>query len=81
MEIIIKDTYEQVSRTAAGVVAGTLHTKPNAVLGLATGSTPLGLYDELIRMHQDGTLDFAQVTNAVARANKISACRESDSAS
>lgn len=62
MEIIIKDTYEQVSRTAAGVVAGTLHTKPNAVLGLATGSTPLGLYDELIRMHQDGTLDFAQVT-------------------
>lgn len=63
MEIIIKDTYEQVSCAAADVVAATLHTKPNAVLGLATGSTPLGLYKELIRMHQEGTLDFAQVTS------------------
>lgn len=62
MEIIIKDTYEQVSRAAAEVVAATLHAKPNSVLGLATGSTPLGLYDELIRMHQEGTVDFAQVT-------------------
>ena len=60
MEIIVKDTYEEVSQVAARVVARTLNSKPNAVLGLATGSTPLGLYKELVRMHEG--LDFSQVT-------------------
>ncbi len=62
MEIIVKDTYEEMSKSAARVVAKTLNRKPNAVLGLATGSTPLGLYKELVRMHKDGGLDFSQVT-------------------
>lgn len=62
MEIIVKDTYEEVSQVAARVVAKTLNRKPNAVLGLATGSTPLGLYKELVRMHKDEGLDFSQVT-------------------
>lgn len=62
MEVIIQETYEQVSRAAAGIVAQTLNAKPNAVLGLATGSTPLGLYKELVRMHQEEGLDFSQVT-------------------
>ena len=62
MEIIIKDTYEEMSRAAALEVARTLNAKPNAVLGLATGSTPLGLYKELVRMHKDDGLDFSQVT-------------------
>jgi glucosamine-6-phosphate deaminase len=62
MEIIVKDTYEEVSQVAARVVARTLNSKPNAVLGLATGSTPLGLYKELVRMHKDEGLDFSQVT-------------------
>lgn len=62
MEIIIKETYEEMSRAAAREVARTLNRKPNAVLGLATGSTPLALYRELIRMHQEGNLDFSQVT-------------------
>ena len=62
MEIIVKDTYEELSQVAARVVAKTLNTKPNAVLGLATGSTPLGLYKELIKMHQEEGLDFSQVT-------------------
>ena len=44
------------------MVARTLNAKPNAVLGLATGSTPLGLYKELVRMHKDEGLDFSQVT-------------------
>jgi len=39
-----------------------IRTKPNAVLGLATGSTPVALYCELIRMHREGGLDFSQVT-------------------
>ncbi len=62
MEIIIKDTYDEMSAVAARVVAKTLNSKPNAVLGLATGSTPLGLYKELARMHRDEGLDFSQVT-------------------
>jgi len=62
MEVIVKDTYEEVSRASARVVAKVLNAKPNAVLGLATGSTPLGLYQELIRMHKDEGLDFSQVT-------------------
>jgi glucosamine-6-phosphate deaminase len=62
MEIIIKPTVEEMSKTAARVVARTLNAKPNAVLGLATGSTPLGLYQELVRMHHEEGLDFSQVT-------------------
>ena len=44
MEVIIQRDYEQMSKAAAQIVAEVLNTKPNAVLGLATGSTPLGLY-------------------------------------
>jgi glucosamine-6-phosphate deaminase len=62
MEVIIRDTYEEMSRAAAKVVAQTLNTKPNAVLGMATGSTPLGVYKELVRMHKEESLDFLQVT-------------------
>jgi glucosamine-6-phosphate deaminase len=47
---------------AAQIFAQTLNAKPDAVLGLATGSTPLGLYKELIRMHKEEGLDFSQVT-------------------
>jgi len=62
MEIIVKDSPEEMSKVAARVVARTLNAKPNAVLGLATGSTPLGLYKELVRMHKEEGLDFSQVT-------------------
>ena len=62
MEVIVKESYEEMSLAAARVVARTLNAKPNAVLGLATGSTPLGLYRELVRMHRDEGLDFSQVT-------------------
>ncbi len=62
MEVVIRPTYEEMSIEAAHEVAKLLNTKPNAVLGLATGSTPLGLYKELVRMHQQEGLDFSQVT-------------------
>src|SRR5919197_4949995 len=62
MEVIIQPDYEQMSRAAALIVADVLNTKPNAVLGMATGSTPLGLYQELVRMHREEGLDFTQVT-------------------
>src|SRR5690242_5073002 len=51
-----------MSRVAARIVAEVLNTKPSAVLGMATGSTPLGLYQELVRLHKQEQLDFSRVT-------------------
>lgn len=62
MEILVQETVGDMSRVAAKLVARALNAKPNAVLGLATGSTPLGLYKELVRLHHDEGLDFSQVT-------------------
>ena len=62
MEVMIYPTYDEMSRAAAQAVANVLYSKPNAVLGMATGSTPLGLYQELVRMHKEEGLDFSQVT-------------------
>ena len=61
MEIFIKENGQAASEAAARVVAQLVREKPNAVLGLATGSTPLMLYNELIRMHGEEELDFSQV--------------------
>jgi glucosamine-6-phosphate deaminase len=62
MEIIITPSAQEMGKAAARVVAQVLNAKPNAVLGLATGSTPLPLYQELVRMHKEEGLDFSQVT-------------------
>ncbi len=62
MEVILQETAADASVIAARIVARLVREKPNAVLGLATGSTPLGLYRELIRMHKEDGLDFSQVT-------------------
>ena len=62
MEVIVKESYEEMGKAAARVVAKTLNAKPNAVVGLPTGSTPLSLYQELVRMHKEEGLDFSQVT-------------------
>ena len=62
MEVIIQKNYEQISKVAAQIVVDVLNAKPNAVLGMATGSTPLGLYQELVRLHKAGDLDFTRVT-------------------
>ena len=62
MEVIIQRDYQQMSKTAAQIVVEVLNTKPNAVLGMATGSTPLGLYQELVRLHTQEQLDFSRVT-------------------
>ena len=62
MEVIIVPTPEQAVPIVADAYSKLLAAKPNAVLGLATGSTPLGLYGELIRRHREEGLSFAQVT-------------------
>ena len=61
MEVIVKADYDAMSKCAAEVVAEVIRNKPRAVIGLATGSSPIGLYKELIRMHKEEGLDFSQV--------------------
>ncbi|WP_438480737.1 glucosamine-6-phosphate deaminase [Oleiharenicola lentus] len=62
MEILIRDNADVGCVLGAKIIAKTIRTKPNSVLGLATGRTPLRLYQELIRMHREEGLDFSQVT-------------------
>ncbi|MBN2447959.1 MAG: glucosamine-6-phosphate deaminase [Phycisphaerae bacterium] len=62
MEIIIADTYEKLSALGADIIQRQLLRKPSSVLGLATGSTPVGLYQELVKRHREHGLDFSKVT-------------------
>jgi len=62
MLLTVKQSYEEVNKVAAEMVADRIRRKPNLVLGLATGSTPLGLYKELVRLHKEEGLSFAKVT-------------------
>lgn len=62
MKLIIADDYDSMSRTATSMVAEELKRNRKLVLGLATGSTPLGMYKELIRIHREEGLDFSGVT-------------------
>ena len=61
MKIIETNSYEELSRIAADLVGAQVILKPDCVLGLATGSTPIGLYDNLIARCKDGALDFSAV--------------------
>lgn len=61
--IIIKiQDYSEMSRKAAQIIAAQVKAKPDSVLGLATGSTPVGTYQELIRYHEEDGLSFNKVT-------------------
>src|SRR4030095_15192604 len=60
MLVVLKKDYEEVSREAARIVAGAVRAKPDIVLGLATGSTPLGLYKELVAFYRSDSLDFSR---------------------
>lgn len=57
----VKD-YEQLSKVAANRIAAQVTLKPDSVLGVATGSTPVGMYENLVKMYEGGDLDFSQVT-------------------
>ena len=54
--------YEAMSRRAANVIAAEIIRKPNCVLGLATGSTPIGTYKRLIEMYNSDDISFNEVT-------------------
>ncbi|HHT96254.1 MAG TPA: glucosamine-6-phosphate deaminase [Clostridia bacterium] len=62
MKIIVKDNYSEMSKLAASVIADLVRKKPDCVLGLATGATPIGTYHELARLHKEEGLDFSAVT-------------------
>lgn len=62
MELIVVDSYQQLSERAAAAVAAEIKAKPAAVLGLATGSTPEGMYSELVKLNREGQVDFSRVT-------------------
>jgi len=63
MQIIIFDNAQQVAESAAGWVAELINKKPNPVLGLATGTTPISLYQELVNKHKAGKLSFSHTTS------------------
>jgi glucosamine-6-phosphate deaminase len=61
MKLIKATNYQEMSCKAAQIIAATIVLKPDCVLGLATGSTPIGLYEELVRLYQENVLDFSAV--------------------
>ena len=62
LNILVCGSYDEMSRAAADVIAEQVAANPASVLGLATGSTPIGLYAELVRDVKAGKLDLSQVT-------------------
>ena len=63
MRLILCENYEEMSNQAAKIVASQITLKPDSILGLATGSTPIGLYDNLIEMNKKGEIDFSEITS------------------
>ena len=62
MRIIKAKDYSDMSRKAANILSAQIIMKPNAVLGLATGGTPVGIYEQLIDWYNKGDLDFSEIT-------------------
>ncbi|HWT75522.1 MAG TPA: glucosamine-6-phosphate deaminase [Mobilitalea sp.] len=61
MRIYKVSDYKEMSRKAANIISAQIILKPDCVLGLATGSTPVGIYKQLIEWHKKGDLDFCEV--------------------
>ena len=62
MKIYKAKDYKDMSKKAANIISAQVIMKPNCVLGLATGSTPIGTYDQLVEWYNKGDLDFSEVT-------------------
>ena len=61
MKVILCENYEEMSAKAANIFAAQLTLKPDSILGLATGSTPVGMYKKLIEKNEAGEIDFSAV--------------------
>ena len=62
MKVLVCKDYKEMSVEGAKIVAEVMTKKPNAILGLATGSTPVGMYQELIALNKSGKIDFKDIT-------------------
>ena len=62
MKIVRAKDYKDMSRKAANIISAQIIMKANCVLGLATGSTPIGAYEQLVEWYNKGDLDFSEVT-------------------
>ena len=63
MKFITVKTYEELSFKGASIIAAQIVQKPNCVLGLATGSSPVGIYQNLVKWNKEGIIDFSEVTS------------------
>lgn len=63
MRIYCAKDYYHASRVAANIISAQVIMKPDCVLGLATGSTPIGTYEQLVRWYEKGDLDFSEVSS------------------
>ncbi len=61
MDIRVKENYDEMSDAAAEIVLGQIRKKPDSVLGLTAGSSPMGLYKRMQAAYKNGTVDFSQV--------------------
>lgn len=62
MRIIEAENYQDMSRKAANIISAQMIMKPDSVLGLATGSSPVGIYEQLVEWYKKGDLDFSKIT-------------------
>lgn len=62
MRLLVEENYEELSRVCAEKIVEVVRNKPDAILGLATGSTPEGVYKYLIKYYEEGLVDFSKVT-------------------
>ena len=84
MRIIETKDYADMSRKAANLIAAQVTMKADCVLGLATGSSPIGTYDRLVEMYEQGDLDFSGISTVNldeykglgAEEDSDKACRE-----
>ena len=61
MRIYVTENYQEMSRQAANILSAQIILRPDCVLGLATGSSPIGTYDQLVEWYKKGDLDFSEV--------------------
>ncbi|TVY10462.1 glucosamine-6-phosphate deaminase [Paenibacillus cremeus] len=62
MNILTFRSNEELNKAGAGILTGMLQTNPRAILGLATGSTPIGIYEELVQIYRQGLVSFSKAT-------------------
>jgi glucosamine-6-phosphate deaminase len=62
MNLLKFDTHEKLHESGAGIITGLVQTQPRAVLGLATGGTPVGIYEEIVKSYRRGLVRFRETT-------------------